>query len=195
MSVLFLTPWMVRVLTPTVDHTFPVGVNQSSQPGVRLSDRPSVLCPLLCPLAFRVCFVIVLEYKPSLLYVTRSTNEELDQREKKALDLLDEMSPASAVRYLAKQFEVSPRQARRYVKKALILSFDAPLSTDELGFSIANNMERLERIADAAATEGDRKTEIAATRAAIQAAESRLKAIQRHDETHQRLTGDTPINF
>jgi len=51
---------MVRVLTPTVDHRFAAGVKQSSQPGVRLADRPSVLCPLLCPLAFRVCFVIVL---------------------------------------------------------------------------------------------------------------------------------------
>ena len=186
---------MVCVLTPTVDHTFAAGVNQSSPPGVRLARRPSVLCPLLCPLAFRVCFVIVLKYKPPSLDVTRSTNDELDQREQKALDLLDEMSPASAVRFLAKQFKVSPRQARRYVKKALMFSFDAPLSTNELGFSIANNMERLERIADAAATEGDRKTEIAATRAAIHAAESRLKAIQRHDETHQRLTGETPINF
>lgn len=183
------------MLTPTVDHTFPAGVNQSSPPGVRLAKRPSVLCPFLCPLAFRVCFVIVLKYKPPSLDVTRCTNDELDQREQKALDLLDEMSPASAVRFLAKQFDVSPRQARRYVKKALMFSFDAPLSTNELGFSIANNMERLERIADAAATEGDRKTEISATRAAIQAAESRLKAIQRHDETHQRLTGGTPINF
>lgn len=183
------------MLTPTVDHRFAAGVNQSGPPGVRLARRPSVLCPLLCPLAFRVCFVIVLKYKPPSLDVDRSTNKELNRRERTALDLLDEMSPASAVRSLAKQFKVSPRQARRYVKKALMFSFDAPLSTDELGFSIANNMERLERIADAAAAEGDRKTEISATRAAIQAAESRLKAIQRHDETHQRLTGDTPINF
>ena len=183
------------MLTPTVDHRFAAGVNQSGPHGVRLADRPSVLCPLLCPLAFGVCFAIVLSYKPPLLYVNRSTNEELDQREQTALNLLDEMSPASAVRSLAKQFKVSPRQARRYVKKALMFSFDAPLSTDELGFSIANNMERLERIADAAATEGDRKTEIAATRAAIQAAESLLKAIQRHDETHQRLTVNIPINF
>jgi methylphosphotriester-DNA--protein-cysteine methyltransferase len=125
----------------------------------------------------------------------RSTNEELDQREQTALDLLDEMSPASAVRALAKQFKVSPRQARRYVKKALTYSFDAPLATDELGFSIANNMERLERIADAAAEEGDRKTEIAATRAAIQAAESRLKAIQRSDEHHHKMGGSQAVPF
>ena len=41
----------------------------------------------------------------------------------------------------------------------MLESFDAPLATDELGFSIANHMERLELIADAAAKEGDRKTE------------------------------------
>jgi len=125
----------------------------------------------------------------------RSTNEELETREQQALELLDTMSPASAVRVLAKRFNCSPRQARRYVKKALTYSFDAPLATDELGFSIANNMERLERIADAAAEEGDRKTEIAATRAAIQAAESRLKAIQRSDEHHHKMVGSQAVPF
>ena len=125
----------------------------------------------------------------------RSTEEELKGRNLRALELLDEMSPASAVRVLAKQFDVSPRQARRYVKKALLFSFDAPLATDELGFSIANNMERLERIADAAASEGDRKTEIAATRAAIKAAESRLKAIQRSDEHHRKMVGSQAVQF
>jgi len=125
----------------------------------------------------------------------RSTNKELEAREQQALELLDTMSPASAVRVLAKRFDCSPRQARRYVKKALTYSFDAPLATDELGFSIANNMERLERIADAAAEEGDRKTEIAATRAAIQAAESRLKAIQRSDERHYKMVGSQAVPF
>jgi hypothetical protein len=70
----------------------------------------------------------------------------------------------------------------------MLESFDAPLASDELGFSIANNMERLERIADAAKAEGDRKLEITATKAAIQAAEARLKAIQRSDEFAIRVS-------
>jgi len=113
----------------------------------------------------------------------RATEKQVKERVKEALLLLENYAPASIVRILAKKYDVSPRQARRYVKTAITDSFDAPLTTDELGFSIANSMERLERIADAAAAEGDRKIEITATKAVIQAAENRLKAIQRMDET------------
>lgn len=173
------------MLTPTVDHTIRQGVKRSRGVYVRFYVR----------LQFLAGFGTVLQYKPPLLVMPRSTSQQLDEREQAALHLLEDVSPASAVRLLAKKYEVSPRQARRYVKKALLESFDAPLATDELGFSIANNMERLERIADAAASEGDRKTEIAATRAAIQAAENRLKAIQRSDEHHRRLTGPAEIGF
>ena len=113
---------------------------------------------------------------------SRSTNTEMDIRVEFCGQLLMEgLSPATVVRTSAKQYRVSPRQARRYVKLAMLESFDAPLATDELGFSIANSMERLELIADAAAKEGDRKTEISATKAAIQAAERRLKAIEDTD--------------
>ena len=110
---------------------------------------------------------------------SRATNTEMDIRVEFCGQLLMEgLSPATVVRASAKQHRVSPRQARRYVKLAMLESFDAPLATDELGFSIANHMERLELIADAAAKEGDRKTEISATKAAIQATERRLKAIE-----------------
>ena len=113
---------------------------------------------------------------------SRSTNTEMDIRVEFCGQLLMEgLSPATVVRTSAKQHRVSPRQARRYVKLAMLESFDAPLATDELGFSIANSMERLELIADAAAKEGDRKTEISATKAAIQAAERRLKSIEDTD--------------
>ena len=112
----------------------------------------------------------------------RSTNTEMDIKVAFCGRLLMEgYSPATVVRTSAKQHRVSPRQARRYVKLAMLDSFDAPLATDELGFSIANSMERLELIADAAAKEGDRKTEISATKAAIQAAERRLKSIEDTD--------------
>jgi len=118
----------------------------------------------------------------------RATDKETHQRIEAALALLDDYAPASVVRLLAADFGVSKRQARRYVKAAMLESFDAPLASDELGFSIANNMERLERIADAAKAEGDRKLEITATKAAIQAAEARLKAIQRSDEFAIRVS-------
>lgn len=121
----------------------------------------------------------------------RSTKDETEARIAAAVRELENLSPASVVRLLAKRFDVSGRTARRYVNAAMLESFDVPLASVELGFSIANNMERLERIADAAAKEGDRKTEIAAIRASIQAAENRLKAIQRRDEIHQRLTGES----
>ena len=112
----------------------------------------------------------------------RATNTEMDIRIEFCGRLLMEgLSPATVVRTSAKQYRVSGRQARRYVKLAMLESFDAPLATDELGFSIANSMERLELIADAAAKEGDRKTEISATKAAIQAAERRLKSIEDTD--------------
>ena len=126
--------------------------------------------------------------------MTRSTREQLSERETEALRLLDDVSPATAVKTLAKKYGVSPRQARRYVNAAMLESFDVPLAEVELGFSIAYSMERLQMIADAAAKEGDRKTEIQAIRASIQAAENRLKAIQRREEIHQRLTGD-PVPF
>lgn len=123
--------------------------------------------------------------------MTRSTKDQLSERETEALQLLEDVSPATAVRMLAKQYGVSPRQARRYVNAAMLEAFDVPLANVELGFSIAYSMERLQRIADAAAKEGDRKTEIQAIRASIQAAENRLKAIQRSHEMHQRLTGQS----
>jgi hypothetical protein len=94
---------------------------------------------------------------------------------------MEGLSPATVVRTSATQFGVSPRQARRYIKLAMLECFDAPLSTDELGFSIAHSMERLELIADAAAKEGDRKTEISATNASIQAKMRRLKQIEDTD--------------
>ena len=113
--------------------------------------------------------------------VSRCTNEEIERRNREALELLQDCSPATATRKLAQKYGVSPRQARRYVKAAVCLSFDAPLSTDELGFSLAMNMERLERIADEASEAGDKKLEIAATNAALKAAEARLKAIQQEN--------------
>ena len=121
----------------------------------------------------------------------RSTDQEIEQRISAALQLLEDYAPATTTRMIAKQYNVTPRQARRYVKAALLDSFDAPLASDELGFSIANNMERLERIADAAKEEGDRKLEITATKAAIQAAENRLKALQRSDEYAQKYSTTT----
>ena len=96
---------------------------------------------------------------------SRSTQAEMDTRIAFCADLLLQgLSSASVVRASAKKHRVTARQARRYVKLAMLESFDAPLATDELGFSIANHMERLELIADAAAKEGDRKTEISATK-------------------------------
>ena len=113
---------------------------------------------------------------------SRSTQQEMDTRVTFCGQLLMEgLSPATVVRTSAKQYRVSPRQARRYVKLAMLECFDAPLSTDELGFSIAHSMERLELIADAAAKEGDRKTEISATNASIQAKMRRLKSIEDTD--------------
>ena len=110
---------------------------------------------------------------------SRSTKAEMDIKVAFCADLLLQgLSSASVVRASARKYRVTARQARRYVKLAMLESFDAPLATDELGFSIANHMERLELIADAAAKEGDRKTEISATKAAIQATERRLKAIE-----------------
>lgn len=110
---------------------------------------------------------------------SRSTQAEVDIKVAFCAELLLQgISPASVVRASAKEHQVSARQARRYVKLAMLDSFDAPLATDELGFSIANHMERLELIADAAAKEGDRKTEISAIKAAIQARERRLKSIE-----------------
>ena len=110
---------------------------------------------------------------------SRSTQAEMDIKVAFCADLLLQgYAAATVVRASAKKHHVTARQARRYVKLAMLESFDAPLATDELGFSIANHMERLELIADAAAKEGDRKTEISATKAAIQAAERRLKSIE-----------------
>ena len=113
---------------------------------------------------------------------SRSSQQEMDTRVSFCADLLLQgLSSASVVRASSKKHRVTARQARRYVKLAMLDSFDAPLATDELGFSIANHMERLELIADAAAKEGDRKTEISATNASIQAKMRRMKAIEDTD--------------
>lgn len=120
---------------------------------------------------------------------------ELRERQDQALQLLmDGYSPASIARSLAIQHKMTPRTARRYVAKAQLEYFDAPMTRNELEFGVALQIERLDRIADTARETGEVKHEIAAAKAAASMREARLKSLQRETEFNYK-TGSQSAPF
>ena len=91
---------------------------------------------------------------------------------------------------MAAEHDVTTRTARRWVQAATCSHFDAPLSDADLGFTVAFAIERLEKLQDEASAAGDRKTEIAACKAAASIAHQRLAARERIEAQGQRLRMD-----
>ena len=118
----------------------------------------------------------------------QATDEQMQERIATALQRLEGgASSAAVVRSLALQYKVSHRQARRYVNAATCEMFDAPLTTAELGFGIARDIERLEMLQDIAHQAQDHKLEIQSTKAVAALRENRLKALQRDDHFVSRV--------
>ena len=91
---------------------------------------------------------------------------------------------------MAAEHDVTTRTARRWVQSATCSHFDAPLSDIDLGFTVAFAIERLEKLQDEASVAGDRKTEIAACKAAASIAHQRLAARERIEAQGRRLQMD-----
>ena len=100
------------------------------------------------------------------------------------------LSRSSIVKSMAAEHDVTTRTARRWVQAATCSHFDAPLSDADLGFTVAFAIERLEKLQDEASAAGDRKTEIAACKAAASIAHQRLAARERIEAQGQRLRMD-----
>ena len=115
------------------------------------------------------------------------TNERVAQATR---ELARGLSRSSIVKSMAAEHDVTTRTARRWVQSATCSHFDAPLSDIDLGFTVAFAIERLEKLQDEASAAGDRKTEIAACKAAASIAHQRLAARERIEAQGQRLRMD-----
>ena len=123
--------------------------------------------------------------------MSRCERSELESRISAALSLLVEgYAPASISRQLAADFNVSIRQARRYVSAAQLDYFDAPLTRNELELGVALQIDRLDLISDRARQADDLKGEIAAIKAGATLRENRLKALAREEEIQTRLSSN-----
>ena len=117
-----------------------------------------------------------------------STAAQIDLRIAQATEALAAgLSRSSIVKSLAAEHNVTTRTARRWVQAALCNHFDAPLSDLDLGYTIAFAIERLERLQDESAATGDKKTEIAACKAAASIANQRLAARERIEAKTRRF--------
>ena len=113
-----------------------------------------------------------------------ATDAKIREREGEALQLLmDGYSPASIASDLPIKHKVTPRTARRYVAAEQLEYFDAPMQRgDELEFSVALQIERLDRIADSSRVLGrGSSTRLLQAEAATGLREARLKWLQRKD--------------
>ena len=120
-----------------------------------------------------------------------STADALNERVAQATrELARGLSRSSIVKSMAAEYDVDTRTARRWVQSATCSHFDAPLSDIDLGFTVAFAIERLEKLQDEASAAGDRKTEIAACKAAASIAHQRLAARERIEAQGQRLRMD-----
>ena len=118
----------------------------------------------------------------------RATDAEFQQRVDQARQGLEAgLKSATVVKTLASQYGVSHRQARRYTKAARCEMYDAPGSHNELFESMQEHVDHLSRMADAALAEGDKKTSIAASKAAAAVIDRRLAALQREEEFRERM--------
>ena len=118
----------------------------------------------------------------------RSSIDQFDERVKSAIaGLRGGLKSSTVVRSIADQYGVSDRQARRYVREARYEMWDAPGSTLELQEAVLESLEHLQRMSDAALAEGDKKTSIAAAKAAAHVAEKRLAALQRDDHFSENM--------
>ena len=118
----------------------------------------------------------------------RATDAEFQRRVDTARQGLESgLKSASVVSSVAREFRVSHRQARRYVKAARCDMYDAPGSHNELFDVMQENLDHLCRVADAAYAQGDTKISIAAAKAAAALADRRLAALQREEEFRERM--------
>jgi len=118
----------------------------------------------------------------------RATDAEFQQRVDEARQGLEAgLKSATVVKTIASQYKTSQRQARRYVKAARCEMYDAPGSHNELFEVMQENLDHLCRMADEANAQGDRKTSIAAAKAAAAIADRRLAALQREEEFRERM--------
>lgn len=120
---------------------------------------------------------------------TRATRAESEAHQSRACELLNTLSIAGAVRKLASEAGLSPRQARRYVSAAVSERASDSLSRVKLLEGMASAIERLELLSDAAREAGETAEELKALKAAGEIRVKLYAAHQREDLMHARMTG------
>ena len=118
----------------------------------------------------------------------RASAAEYQSRIQEALEGLQRgLKSASVVKMLSSQYNVTPRQARRYVKAARCEMYDAPDTYNELFELQQENIDHLSLMADEAKAAGDSKTSIQAAKAAAAVIDKRLQSLQRYEEFRERM--------
>ena len=117
----------------------------------------------------------------------RCTGDEFDKRVQTALHQLESGSrPRSVARSLKDRYNVSLKQARRYVNIAL-LDLHEPITNNSLTQRIQNKLDHIEELSEAALQAGDTKTAMAAIKLETKIVLDQQKLNQRADQFAQRI--------
>ena len=118
----------------------------------------------------------------------RCTGAEFDRRIQVALHQLESGSrPRSVARSLKDKYNVSLKQARRYVNIAL-LDLHEPITNNSLTQRIQNKLDHIEELSEAALQAGDTKTAMAAIKLETKIVLDQQKLNQRADQFTQRIS-------
>ena len=117
----------------------------------------------------------------------RCTADQFDQRVQAALRQLEDGSrPRAVARSLKEIYDVSLKQARRYVNIAL-LDLHEPITNNSLTQRIQNKLDHIEELSEAALQAGDTKTAMAAIKLETKIVLDQQKLNQRADQFTQRI--------
>ena len=126
--------------------------------------------------------------------MTRATKDQAAAHQATACKLLDTLSISGAVKKLAADTGLSPKQARRYVNAAMSERASDSLCRVKLLDGMAAAIERLELLSDAAREAGEVGDELKALKAASEIRVKLYAAHQREDIAHAKITGNpTPF--
>ena len=117
--------------------------------------------------------------------MTRSTNSQLEERYAEAAKGLQAgLSTATVKRHLVGLYQVSGKQAQRYIQKAMDTEFDVPGASVNLFYALCSAAERMDCQADEALSKGELKAYALLTK---NAADIRFKlySYQQKADQHQ----------
>jgi transposase-like protein len=93
--------------------------------------------------------------------MARSSNSVRAERINAAVRLIEQLkSPAAAVRALAAQYDISKRQAYRYVREAKVVGSQVPIPDQKIAFTVKLSQNLVQTLRQCARSTGQSLSEI-----------------------------------